>query len=428
MRNFIVLLLMLLPFFVMAQNKWTITNTPVFNNRIDDLFMVDAEVGYSVCGDGQIVKTIDGGNNWSLLLQNTAVYCRSVEFVNRQKGFVGGFGTNYLPNIPNTFRKTLDGGNTWIDLTPVIPVKARKAICGIAVADSNTIYACGNWYQDAGYIIKSIDGGDTWNLIDMAPYATSIIDMHFLNKDIGFAIGKGTLLAEKPIILYTTDGGLSWSVKFNNSPNKGYCWKIQKLNELVYYVSIEDLTNIAPKILKSVDGGMSWTIIQVANEAYNIEGVGFINEKVGWTGGERKYSFETKDGGKTWDTIPFCPLLNRMFRVNDTMMFATGKNIWKYKGNGSAVSLPPSRSAWLTIFPNPVQDNLKIDAIVSLKTHVWLVLFDAMGNRVAVLDNTDKLQGTFFYEYNTSQLASGIYYLMLKTHEDKVVTKIVVQH
>ncbi len=422
------LIFILFPFTLNAQNKWGLVNTPAFTNRIDDLVMVDNEVGYSVSLDGRIVKTIDGGDNWNLLLRDSTVLCRAVEFIDRKKGFVGGFAGYNAVNPSNIFRKTLDGGNTWIDMTATIPQKARRSICGIAVADSNTIYACGNWFQDTGYIIKSVDGGNTWNLIDMAAYASSIIDMHFLNKDVGFAIGKSAKPAERPIILYTTNGGLNWSIKFDASPQKGYCWKIQKLNSLVYYVSVEDLTNVKPKILKSTDGGMTWSIITVANDAYNIEGVGFINEKVGWTGGERKYSFETKDGGKTWDTIPFCPLLNRMFRVNDTMMFATGKQIWKYKGNGTSVSLPPARTAWLNVFPNPVNYKLTVDAIVANDTRVWLVLFDGQGNRVAELDNADKPRGTFFYEVNTTNLAAGVYYLMLKTHDDKVAAKVVVQH
>lgn len=105
--------------------------------------MVDTQTGYAVSGDGKIVKTTDGGNNWITLLQDNRVYCRSVEFINTQKGFVGGFprggstGTNIL-------RKTLDGGNTWTDLTLLIHPKARKGICGLAVADTSTIFGCGN--------------------------------------------------------------------------------------------------------------------------------------------------------------------------------------------------------------------------------------------------------------------------------------------
>ena len=45
----------------------------------------------------------------------------------------------------------------------------------------------------AGGVRKSVDGGNTWSFIDMSAYATSIIDLYFLNKDVGFATGKGPL-------------------------------------------------------------------------------------------------------------------------------------------------------------------------------------------------------------------------------------------
>ena len=46
----------------LAQNGWTLCNTPAFGYRVDDIFMVDTQIGYAVCGDGQIVKTTDGGH------------------------------------------------------------------------------------------------------------------------------------------------------------------------------------------------------------------------------------------------------------------------------------------------------------------------------------------------------------------------------
>src|SRR4051812_4268738 len=98
-----------LPFALPAQHGWTTCNAPVFNNRVDDLFMADAQTGYAVCGDGQIVKTTDGGANWLLINLDDSVYCRSVEFPTTQKGFVGGFPMHNVPT-DNILRKTADGG------------------------------------------------------------------------------------------------------------------------------------------------------------------------------------------------------------------------------------------------------------------------------------------------------------------------------
>ena len=420
----IVLLLISWP--ACAQTGWKVCNAPVFANRVDDLFMLDTQTGYAASGDGKIVKTTDGGNNWVTLAQDPTVYCRSVEFINTKKGFVGGFpvGGN---NGTNIFRRTTDGGATWTDLTPLLNPKARFGICGLAAADSNTIYGSGNWYQDAAYIVKSVDGGNTWSFIDMSQYAASIIDMYFLNKDTGFATGRGKLPQQSGVILYTTDGGVTWTYKFQNNVNYEFCWKIQRLTSKIYFASLEDFGSVLPHILKSTDGGMTWALHQVAPNPYNIEGIGFIDSLNGWTGGDYGYSFKTTDGGNTWDTIhTLSPYMDRFFKVNDTTMFATGDRIWKYRGDGFIPAIPATRYAWMNCHPNPVRDNLDIDISVSVNTHIMLTVLDNNGSRVSVIDNTDKLKGSYQYHLNTSNLAPGMYYVILKTHEDKQVAKIIV--
>ncbi|HUR67255.1 MAG TPA: YCF48-related protein [Chitinophagaceae bacterium] len=415
---------LLLSFTGFAQSGWKICNSPAFNSRVDDLFMLDTHTGYAVCGDGKIVKTTDGGENWSLLQQNSGIYYRSVEFINTQKGFVGGFPV--AGGTTNVLRRTEDGGGTWTDLTSLLHPKARKGICGLAIPDANTIYGGGNWYQDSAYIVKSTDGGNTWSFIDMSAYASSIIDLNFTSKDTGFATGKGPLPLESGVILYTTNGGMSWTKKFGNNISNEYCWKIQRLTPRLYFASLEDFGNETPKVLRSVDGGMTWMIRQVSTVPYNIEGIGFIDPKHGWTGGDISKSFETKDGGETWDSIPVCPFMNRVFKVIDTMLLASGNRIWKYKGNGIYPAIPEQRYAWLNCYPNPVKDVLTMEVSVAMPTRFMLTLVDLSGKRVKAIDNGDREKGSYHFYLNTADLPAGIYFVVLKTHEDKRTVKIMV--
>ncbi|MGC4101418.1 T9SS type A sorting domain-containing protein [Ferruginibacter sp.] len=406
-----------------AQTGWKVCNSPAFTRRVDDLFMVNTQVGYAVCGDGKIVKTTDGGDNWTLVAENK-MYYRSVEFINPLKGFVGGFSNISDTNV---LKRTTDGGATWTDLSPLLPRKAKRGICGLAVADANTIYGCGNWYQDSGYIIKSVDGGDSWSLIDMSLYATSIIDLCFINKDVGFATGRGPLPLRSGVILYTTDGGATWTYKFQNNVASEYCWKIQRLTDKLYFASLEDLSSVSPKVLSSTDGGMTWRIHQVANTTnYDIEGIGFIDANKGWTGGGAAYSFQTNDGGVTWDTIHVCPYMNRVFKVNDTLLLASGDRIWKYKSGGYIPAIPANHYAWMKCNPNPVKDKLNINIAVSVPTRVMLMVLDNSGKQVALVENADKSAGSYQYKFDTRQLAAGIYYVVLKTHDDKVTVKVMV--
>jgi photosystem II stability/assembly factor-like uncharacterized protein len=422
-----VIILLIISATAYTQPGWKLCNSPMFGTRVDDLFMLNTQTGYAVCGDGKIVKTTDGGENWTTIQQTVNVYNRSVEFINTQKGFVGGFPKNGNTGV-NILRRTSDGGATWTDLSQLLDPRARKGICGLAVADANTIYGGGNWFQDAGYIIKSVDGGNTWSFIDMSAYASSIIDMYFLNKDVGFVTGRGPLPLQTGIILYTTDGGKSWTNKFQNTVANEYCWKIQRLTSKIYFASLEDFGNVPPKILKSTDGGMTWNFNTVATSPYNIEGIGFIDEKKGWTGGDANFSFESNDGGFTWQKINVCPYMNRVFKVNDTLLFASGDKIYKYNTGGFLPTVPANHYASMSCSPNPANDNINISISLLVPTRAVLMILDNTGRRVAGIVNADKTTGSFQYKFNTAQLPAGIYYVALKTHEDKVVTKIVVAH
>jgi hypothetical protein len=253
-----------------------------------------------------------------------------------------------------------------------------------------------------------------------------VIDFYFANQDTGFVTGKGLGPLESAIILYTTNGGASWTVKFQNNVASEYCWKIQKLTKQIYFASIEDLTASPPKILKSVDGGMTWKVYQVAVTPYNIEGIGFIDPMHGWTGGGNNFSFESKDGGKSWSQTPICPSMNRVLKVNDTMLFATGRQIWKYKGSGIFPSIPDQRFAFMTINPNPVTGPLTVNVSVNVQTQVMVVLLDGSGRRLQVIDNTNRPSGSYQFYVNTDKYAPGIYYVVLKTHEDKRIERVLI--
>lgn len=429
LRTLLILLTLrslLSPSLCYSQGSWTLCKAPPFGNRVDDIFMVSAQVGYAVSGDGQIVKTTDGGKNWLLLAQSSTIYYRSVEFVTPLKGFVGGFP--YLTGNTKTFLTTNDGGKSWKDITPLLDPKARRGICGLAAPDSNTIYGCGNWFDSTGYIVKSVDGGKSWSFIDMGHYAKSIIDMCFISKDTGFATGRSVDSVHTAIILYTTNGGQTWSTKFRNTTMSEYVWKIQRLTRTQYFASIEDFTSVSPSVLTSVDGGMSWSACKVRDSAYNIEGIGFIDPMNGWAGGDWVHSFATTDGGKTWVVDSVCPLMNRVFRVNDTLLFATGLDIWRYSRIGHNTGLAPivrtPAFASMQVAPNPAETDIHIRISLARHTHAVLMLVDEQGREVRQIENDDKEAGDWFYSTSCSGLAPGIYYLVLKTHEDKVIVKL----
>ena len=411
-----------------AQGGWTICDAPVFLSRVDDIYLINGKTGYAVCGDGQIVKTTDGGSKWNKIFQDTNTYFRSVEFIDEKKGFAGGFPIRHI--YKNIFLKTLDGGDTWIDLTNNLDPMARNGICGLSVADVNTIYGCGNWYMDSAYIIKSTDGGENWQFIKMQQYASSLIDMYFISKDTGFVTGRSVDSLHTAIILYTTDGGNHWAIKFRNTEFEEYCWKIQRLTDRIYFASIEDLMQVTPSILRSTDGGMSWTKHYVNSTPYNIEGIGFIDSLKGFSGGDKLTSFESDDGGIHWTPLVLCPYMDRVFRVNENVMFATGYQIWKYDRSLNTNSPASGNPQFINLkcYPNPSNNKLTIAFTLYRSTRAMLTLYDNNSRAVQYIVNADKPAGEYFYELNAGNISQGIYFVLLKTHEDKKLVKVLITH
>ncbi len=410
-----------------AQSGWTICKTPGLQSRVDDIYMVDGKVGYAACGDGKIIKTTDGGLNWANIQETKNLYCRSVEFFDTLTGFVGSFPIN--GNQTNILRKTVDGGKTWTDLSSLLDARALKGICGMALAGNATVYGCGNWFQDSAYIVKSTDGGNSWTFIDMKAYAGSLIDMIFINKDTGFVAGRSPLPLRASLILYTTNGGQTWTEVFKGTASNERIWKIQRITNQVYCAAVEGAVS-KPSVLKSINGGETWNNITVTDTPYHIQGAGFINQNLGWAGGGLFHSYETRDGGMHWDSVRICPGLNRVFKVNDTLLFAAGFDIWKYTttistGLELAYKTPEVYST-IKCYPIPANDVLSIDINLLRSTHALLMLLDVKGNEVKMIDNTDKPAGKFSYRVQLSNLQPGMYYMLLKTHEDNQLVKVMI--
>jgi photosystem II stability/assembly factor-like uncharacterized protein len=386
-----------------ARYNWKLLpNSPVANSRTDDIWFFDELTGWLVNSSGYVCKTEDGGANWTpkfFLPPNlpSFPYLRCMSWANREIGWFGavcGIGDVASITQPSQFIKTLlhhttDGGETW-HAVENLPEGSPAGICGFHAVNERVAYGSGT--NDPGLpgpaIIKTIDNGASWELIDMRAYASNLIDIYFFDEDNGFVVGG--LIDEKskvdhkaypvprlsrygkvkPVILRTRDGGKSWtntSANIKDFESGEWGWKIQFLNETHGFISLENFRNAS--ILVTKNGGKSWVKKHVAKDqnpkspAINndLEGIGFINERQGWVGGwgfqdlsapvgglENSY---TEDGGETWiaqdhlpnpdSTIPNDPRyrINRYRFVKDiagdvTSAYCSGQQVFKLSIGG----------------------------------------------------------------------------------------------
>jgi hypothetical protein len=80
----------------------------------------------------------------------------------------------------------------------------------------------------------------------------------------------------------------------------------------------------------------------------------------------------------------------------------------------------------MTVNPNPVRGPLTINVSVAVKTRVLVLLLDESGRRMQVVDNADRSKGSYQFYINTGRYAPGIYYVVLKTHEDKRIERVII--
>jgi len=177
-----------------------------------------------------------------------------------------------------------------------------KGVCGINVLNDSIAFAVGRVGGPA-YFLKTTNGGQNWTSADLSSLAFSLIDCRFFSADTGIIIGSTPSINfnnAKALILYTTDGGSTWQTVFSGKDLWELCWKVHFTSRMIGYVSVESQTsNDSTPVLKTVNGGLTWSKQIVSPTNIWLQGVGFINDSIGWTGGGTPNK-KTIDGGNTW--------------------------------------------------------------------------------------------------------------------------------
>lgn len=138
-------------------------------------------------------------------------------------------------------------------------------------------------------ILRTTDGGVTWNELTIQNLNVSISKIIFVNNDFGIGVGGGGT------IIISTDGGGNWiSKNIGDTENlKSIC---VSNNGILFACSYGN------KIYKSTDNGENWNSKET--EAFILSDIAFVNDNIGFGVGLYNTSIKTTDGGETWFSIP----------------------------------------------------------------------------------------------------------------------------
>ena len=243
------------------------------------IFAYDENHAWCVGYNGNILSTIDGGNNWETQTSGTTNTLYSVFFVNDTTGWAVG--------VQGTILATTNGGAEWIAQTSG------------TTEDLNSVHffdkALGGIAADEATILTTLDGGNTWNLksgLFWPPYDLNSI--RFKDASTGYAVGVfGT-------IFKTSDGGNSWK-KLSLGNITSWLNGIDISGESVWIVGSSNviLKLATGFIAKTVNSGETWEK-QTSGTNSTLYSIHTYNSQVAWAVGGEGTVLKTNDGGDTW--------------------------------------------------------------------------------------------------------------------------------
>ncbi|MDX2047745.1 MAG: YCF48-related protein [Chitinophagaceae bacterium] len=195
----------------------------------------------------------------------------------------------------NDYTKTVifysyDKGNTWKSAS--FPRPSEGGIGNIFPVNKSKLYGTALGF------FKSEASLANWQLIN---------NIRGIKEGIFFDEKTGIVI-QPDIILKTYDGGITFQVKFT-APYAGYFRDIIFPSNNTGYISAgetHDFTNVG-FLCKTTDGGESWKIIK--NDVGDIISMSFINDDTGYIFNSKKEIYKTSDGGNSWQLILLsCPI------------------------------------------------------------------------------------------------------------------------
>ncbi|MFT5777787.1 MAG: photosystem II stability/assembly factor-like uncharacterized protein [Crocinitomicaceae bacterium] len=405
MKNILLLLVTISLTLSVNAQTWNQIQTGTTKN----LYAIDfpsANIGY-IGGDSSILlKTIDGGQTWAEMpvtgASNPDLYqIVDIDFVSETTGYISNdYGGTYI---------TVDGGINW---TPFGNLASNMCYSQTMYIDNQDHLFMGGAGCFQGAMIEEYDAG-TWNSVLNDPIFWNA-DHHV--KEISFGDANIGLAAVKnEYILRTTDAGASWdSIRIDLLGVDAYLTSVKMVDNLVAFAGYND-NGGGFGILRTSDGGLTW--IQDMNSAtfyypsfncVHIASNGDVYSGTTPSTGPNGVIFESIDG-INWTYEDVDESINGMSSYGSDVTFAVGDSGYLVVNTlPSSLALDEQSYSELSIFPNPVKDELFVDVSADQKCEIQV--FNSLGMALKIPMNLDGK----FKQLDVSKLSKGAYLLKIQ--------------
>jgi len=389
-------------YFTSAQTGWVQLNSGTTSN-LNCVYFINSNTGFVGADNGILLKTMNGGINWSRVDTSLSYRRKGLFFISEQTGFCIGYsgpGAHYYPKS----RRTYDAGQSW-DFT-------------------GWVGSTGDWYpltclhfpnNQTGYIAAPFPGLG-FALSKTTDSGNSFV-LQYFNYDAGNSIFFTSAITGYTVgarIVGTTNGGTSWNI-LDSSLNHGILYSIFFPNSTTGFTTGE-----SGAIFRTTDG-VNW-IPLTSNTSLSLNSVYFTSYNTGYVSGQSGIILKTTNSGTNWINQNTGSLadFNAIFFPSADTGYAIGSNgtILKTTTGGitfvNPISTEISNQFSLSQnYPNPFNQTTKIRFALPKNSFAKIVVYDALGREVETLVNDQLNAGTYEAEWNASNFASGVYYYKL---------------
>ena len=219
---------------------------------------------------------------------------------------------------------------------------------------------------DNGLLLKTLDGGDTWETI-ITDAQHDLQTISFANEEIGYING-----------LKTTDGGVTWTSQ-PTSEIYGFMYAYNENRIMAGHGSMFDGT-----IYESNDGGLSWLPHWGHPGLSMFNDCDFLNQDEGylssWYAG---HLFKTVDGGANWSEIVIDEVDGNAWISDDyrSVAFPSQDFVLVSHEDGLLKTLDAG-DTWSEIIPESMSINFYPESVIVLSNDNYLLV--SRGNNPSV--------------------------------------------
>ncbi|MCH8531778.1 MAG: hypothetical protein LAT65_13080 [Saccharospirillum sp.] len=253
-----------------------------------------------------ILKSTDGGGTWTQYVNDYWNRLTGVHFVDENNGWiVGGLSSGNPPMI----LRTQNAGATWSEQSH--PISDEGTFFDIEFVSATHGWIAGGHNaltveESDRFILHTTDGGNTWNKVAFDfGNGLPFLSVSFVDTMNGWAVGRDTEDETNDSYYYTTDGGVNWQ-----TGKTGVYEQIGPYADRFDLVQFVDnnhgyLAGVS-RVMRTTDGGLTWSLA-FQDGGMNIYDMAFVDAQRGWLVGNGIGSdnavakiFYTENGGITW--------------------------------------------------------------------------------------------------------------------------------